>query len=234
MSPPTRLLANIPIPSTPLITASIAYARAHLSDLAYNHIMRTLLFGFAIAANTPALQPRNQTVHALAHILHDLGWDTTGALISPDKRFEVDGANAARDFVHREAEAAGAGAADEWDEHALQLLWDAIALHTTPSIAFHKQPEVAATAWGILADFVGPEGIPGRALSWEQYREIVKLFPRDGFREGMREILCGLCRTKPATTWDNFVGEFGERFHVEGYSLEGKRAVDLLEMGRLD
>ena len=86
-------------------------------------------------------------MHAISAILHDLGWDPTGALVSADKRFEVDGAIAARAFLDRE------GKAEDWDARRTQLVWDSIALHATPSIAAHKEPEVQACAYGILADF---------------------------------------------------------------------------------
>ena len=46
---------------------------------------------------------------------------------TPTERFEVDGANAARNFLKKEA--------SHWDKHRSQLVWDAIALHTTTSIA---------------------------------------------------------------------------------------------------
>ena len=144
---PTRNRAGIAVPDTPLITAAIDLARKHLSDMAYNHVMRCWLLGFVIADKIPPLQSRDRELHALAAILHDLGWDTTNTFTSPDKRFEVDGANAARLFIKQEVERAGA---DDWDHHRLQLLWDAIALHTTPSIAQHKEPEVAATGLGIF------------------------------------------------------------------------------------
>lgn len=94
--------------------------------------MRSWLLGFVIAAKIPQLQGRDLEAHALAAILHDLGWAETGDLVTEDKRFEVDGANAARDFLETEA--------GDWDKHRLQLVWDAIALHTTPSIAVSFLP----------------------------------------------------------------------------------------------
>lgn len=154
--------------------------------------------------------------------MHDLGWDTTGQLISKDKRFEVDGANAARDFLKREA------AVEEWDSHRLQLVWDSIALHTTTSIGLFKESEVVATSYGILADFGGPEHAFGGHLTSEEYKIIVDELPRLGLKEGIRDIMCELCRTKPESTYDNFVGQFGERY-VEGYNLDGKRIIDFIE-----
>lgn len=223
-TPPTRVLAGVLVPDTPLITKALALCRKHLNDLAYNHCIRSWLFGSVIAAKTPELQGLDIEVHAIAAILHDLGWDEAGDFVTQDKRFEVDGANAAREFLKREA--------GDWDEHRLQVVWDAIALHTTPSIAWHKEPEVIATSYGTTADFAGPDQAVGGHLTWEAWNVIVKEFPRLGMKEGVREILCGLCRTKPQTTYDNFVGQYGERY-VEGYTVAGKEAIDFLEANSL-
>ena len=51
-------------------------------------------------------------------------------------------------------------------------------------------------------------------------------------KEGIREICCRLCRTKLETTYDNFVGQYGERY-IEGFSLTGKRNIDFLEANTL-
>lgn len=106
-------------------------------------------------------------------ILHDLGFPIGhpphSDVISKDNRFEVDGANAAREFLKREAKSS------EWDKHRLQLVWDAIALHTIGTVVFHKEPEVQACAYGIWADFQGPDRIQGNPLSWDEYNRIVKV-----------------------------------------------------------
>ncbi|KAK4561838.1 hypothetical protein LTR86_004518 [Recurvomyces mirabilis] len=220
---PTRTLASISVPDTPLITEAIALARKHLNDISYQHIMRSFLFGFAIADKIPPLQNRDKELHALGAILHDMAWDTTNTFISPDKRFEVDGANAARDFVVQQTAHLDS---QSWDKHRLQLLWDAIALHTTPSIGQHKEPEVQATGLGIFVDFRGPDAVPG-TITKDEWAAIVAEFPRQGFRDGVVEIMCGLCRTKPETTYDNFVGDFGDKL-VEGYSRKGHRSMDMI------
>ena len=223
---PTRVYAGVTVPATSIVSKALEYTRARLSDMAYNHVVRSWLFGFIIASKIPELKDRDLEVHSISAILHDLGWDTTGELVSKDKRFEVDGANAAREFLRHEA------VGEEWDSRRLQLVWDAIALHTTTSIAWHKEIEIIATSYGISADFSGPEGPFGEQLTWEEYRKIVDELPRLGFKEGVREIMCGLCRTKPETTYDNFVGQYGERF-VDGYSLTGHQAIDRIEQHTL-
>ena len=146
-TPSTQILAGVSIPSTPLITSALAFTRAHSADWTYNHVVRSLLLGFIIADKVPSLQDRDREAHALAAILHDLGLPLGqpphSENISPDKRFEVDGANAAREFLKREGEIG------QWDRHRLQLIWDTIALHTTASIVFNKEVEAQAAAYGI-------------------------------------------------------------------------------------
>lgn len=105
--------------------------------------------------------------------------------------------------------------------------------HTKPeNFQWHKEPEVVATSYGIHADFAGPDLTIGGHLTWEAWNVIVKEFPRLGMKDGIREILCRLCRTKPETTYDNFVGQYGERY-VKGYTLAGKKVIDFMEANTL-
>lgn len=237
----TQTIAGITVPDTPAIREAISYARAHSDDRTYNHIMRSFLLGFCIASKLPHLQDRDLEVHAVGAILHDLGWDSTGELISTDKRFEVDGADAARNFLRRfqqgsatttstaaAKEASASASTSGWNEHRLQLVWDSIALHTTFSIVKYKEPEVVACWLGILADFMGPDGSPEHSLTWAEYDGIVKEFPRLRLVAGIRDIFCGFCKTKPDTTYDNIVGTFGEKY-LDGYDLKDHLAVDVFD-----
>lgn len=216
-------IAGVPLPDSPLVQAALSFARRHLDDIAYNHVLRCTAFSILISDRVAALQKRDRELHVIATILHDLGWDKTGTFVSPDKRFEVDGANAAREFV-RSSEFAS-----EWDERRVQLLWDAVALHTTPDIAWHKEAEVKATQLGILADFGGVPVLRafGFELTEEEWKAVCKEYPRSGFKEGVKDVICGFCKNKPATTFDNFAGDFGEEFAVAGYSRKGRRFVDM-------
>jgi hypothetical protein len=82
---------------------------------------------------------------------------------------------------------------------------------------------------GISADFAGPEEGPGR-VSREQWDLVVREWPREGMLEGFKETLCELCRRKPSTTYDNWVGQYGERYlRDEGYSTENKKVIDFVE-----
>jgi len=224
---PTRVFAGVKVPDTPVITKALAFARAHSTDYAYNHIQRSWLFGSIISDKIPALKDRDLEVHAVSAILHDVGWDPTGELVSEHKRFEVDGADAARNFLKKEA--------PDWDKHRVQLIWDSIALHTIGSVVFYKEAEVQACCYGIWADFQGPDRVQGPPglLTWDEYKTVVKELPRLGLMKGLKDVMCHLCRTKPQTTYDNTVGEWGDKY-VDDYSRKGKLTQDLLDTCDLD
>jgi hypothetical protein len=186
--------------------------------MSFNHVRRSWVFGCIIASKAPLFKNVDLEVHAVSAILHDLAWDHTSIFSTKDKRFEVDGANAARDFLTQKA--------PHLDDCRLQLVWDSIALHTTPSIAHHKEVEVALCSMGISADFMGPD-FPGGLITKDEYNAVVQEFPLLDLKESVKKLMCGLCRHKPDTTYDNFVHEFGVRF-VEEYSLEGKTAYDMI------
>src|ERR1700728_2557066 len=78
---------------------------------------------------------------------------------------QVDGTNAARSFLK------GRGISTQ----QIQVVWDAIALHTTRSIALHKEPEVAMTHSGIAADVLGA-GLD--RIPQDQQGAILAEFPR--------------------------------------------------------
>ena len=256
---PTKIVGGATVPNTPLISRALEFAREHSSDSTYNHIIRSFVFGVIISDKLPHTKDRDREAHAVAAILHDLGFPIGhpphSAVISKENRFEVDGANAARNFLKREADS------KEWDKHRLQLVWDAIALHTIGSVVFHKEPEVQACSFGIWADFQGPDRIPGNPLTWEEYNAAVTVrpsspdsilryfflptspwtltqnqeYPRLGLMKELKDNMLHLCKTKPDTTYDNTVGEWGDRYlKSDEYSRKGKLTQDLLETCDLD
>jgi HD domain len=222
--PSTRTVAGVSVPDTPLITSAMNYVRDHTSEILYNHSVRSWLFGCIIAPQIPAFADVDREVHAISVLFHDigLGGDKAADLVSADKRFEVDGANAAREFLKREASAA------EWDKHRLQLVWDSIALHSTVSIALHKEIELQAAVAGIFTDLSGPVGDFGGLVGQEKWDEVTKEYPRMAMKDHAKELLCNICKKKPETTYDNFLRDYAEKY-MEGYSVVGKRIIDALE-----
>jgi hypothetical protein len=121
-----------------------------------------------------------------------------------ENRFEVDGANAARAFLKDRG----------ISTQQTQVVWDAIALHTTPSIAPHKESEVAMTHLGISVDVIG---IGLDRIPHDKQRSILTEFPRLAFKNQFKESLCNVVRKKPATSFDNVLRDFGSRY-VEGFT----------------
>jgi hypothetical protein len=215
---PRRTIAGVEVLDSPLIRAAHKYARAHADDHVYRHVMRSWLFGTLLLKHNATLAAAvDPEVHAVAIILHDLGFDRdpNSTVVSPDRRFEVDGAIAAREFIRSHSRGRA------WDERRVQLVWDAIALHTEHKINPYKEAEVAAVGTSILLDFVGPSfGVPK-----EEYAAVVKEFPNEDLVQSIVDTFSWLCQTKPDSTYDTFMQPYGERF-VEGYDPVGHRAID--------
>jgi hypothetical protein len=200
-------LAGIIAPDTPLIASAIEYARGRYEPYLFNHVVRSWLFGVKIARARQAKV--DDEVVAVAALLHDLG--LTQAFEGP-YRFEVDGANAARAFALQHGV----------DDRRAQLIWDSVALHMTPSIAQHKEPEVALCGAGIAMDY-GGVGID--KIAPDELAVVIDAFPRLSMKSRMKTCFCHLAHAKPATTYESFVRDFGARF-VPGY--EAPSGVDFL------
>ncbi len=197
----TRLLAGVSVPDTPLIAAAIEYAREHSEPYLFNHVMRSWLFAVALA------QLKKQIAHdtevlAVTTLLHDLG---LAKAFNGPLRFEVEGANAARAFARKEGV----------DPRRAQLIWDGVALNSTPSIALHKETEIALCTAGVGLDW---GGWGYEALAEDQVAAILDAFPRLEMKQRFTRAVCGIVETRPQTTYDNFARDFGERF-VPGYKV---------------
>ncbi len=194
----TRLLAGVSVPDTPLVSSAIEYVREHSEPYLFNHVMRSWLFAVTLAQRE--LTAHDEEVLAVATILHDLG---LAAAFEGPLRFEVEGANAARAF----AQNLGV------DDRRAQLIWDGVALNSTPSLAFHKETEIALCTAGIGLDW---GGWGYEALAQDEIAAILDAFPRLEMKQRFTRAVCGIVEKRPQTTYDNFARDFGERF-VPGY-----------------
>ena len=203
----TVLIAGVSVPDSPLIAESLEYAQGLSEPYLFNHAMRSWLFAARIA-HLKGIDCDLEVV-AIGTILHDIGL-TAGVLGS--NRFEVNGANAALSFIKERG----------FSDRRAQLIWDLVALNSTPSIALHKEAEVAVGTMGIGLDYggFGIDSIPAADIA-----EIVGAFPRLKMKDGFAETCRQLVATRPETSSDNFLRDFGERF-VPGYKPVS--TVDLL------
>src|ERR1700677_2780431 len=191
--------AGIKVPDTALVHDAIDLSRSLLEPFLFNHVMRSWLFGILLS-EAAEVAPDAELL-AVAAILHDLGLTER---YTAENRFEVDGANAAREFLKERGISA----------QQTQLVWDAIALHTTPTLALHKEPEVAMTHSGIAVDVLGAglDRIPP-----DKQGAILAEFPRLALKNRFKDCLCNIVRRKPESTFDNIVRDFGVRY-VGGYT----------------
>src|SRR5580700_2255871 len=193
------VLAGIKVPDTVLVRDAIDLSRSASEPFLFNHAMRSWLFGVLLSES--AERAPDAELLAVATILHDLG--LTDRYMA-ENRFEVDGANAARSFLK------GRGISTQ----QMQLVWDAIALHTTRSIALHKEPEVAMAHSGIAVDAIG---VGLDRIPTDKQGAILAEFPRLALKNQLQSSLCNIVRRKPATSFDNFLRDFGTRY-VEGFA----------------
>jgi hypothetical protein len=205
--PGPRLTAGVSVPDSPLITAAVEHARKLYEPYLFNHAMRSWLF----AARIGQLKgiDCDLEVVAIGTILHDIGLE---AAVPGSNRFEVNGAAAARSFVREQGVSS----------RRAQLIWDLVALNSTPSIALHKEPEVALGTMGIGLDYAGFgfDLIPPADTA-----DILRAFPRLQMKDQFAETCRRLVAARPETSSDNFLRDFGERF-VPGYKPVS--TVDLL------
>jgi len=157
------------------------------SPLLFHHSSRVYYWA-ALAGRHRGLAYDPELLYAGA-MFHDMG--LTQAHSSADKRFEVDGANAAADFLRSR----GIG---EWE---VEKVWTAIALHTTPGIPEFMAPEIALVTAGVEMDVLGI----GYDTFAEADREaVVHVHPRTArFKEDIIQAFYDGIRHKPDTTFGN-------------------------------
>lgn len=134
-------IAGIAIPDTPLVREVTDYIRAAEDDLLFDHSRRVFLFG-ALQGRRLGLQPDLELLYVGA-MFHDIG--LTERYRTSMLRFEVDGANAARDFLLERG----------YDPADARKVWLGIALHTTPGVPEFLDPEIALVTAGVETDVLG-------------------------------------------------------------------------------
>src|SRR5262245_59574740 len=185
-TPRARLIAGISMPNSRLIAAVIAYAQRLSEPYLFNHVMRSWLFAETIGRIKRI--DFDQEVVAIGTVVHDIGLTPS---VSGPNRFEVNGADAALTFIRGEV-----------SDRQAQLIWDLIALNSTPSLALHKEPEVAVGTMGIALDY---GGFFGEALPAGDRERILDAFPRLRMKQRFAETCRKFVTAKPETSYDNFL-----------------------------
>ncbi len=176
----------IPVPDTRLAREATELIRSVESDLLFNHSLRVYAFG-ALQGARQGLRFDPELLYVGA-IFHDIG--LVEGHRSDHDRFEVDGANAARAFLLEH------GVSGD----ALRIVWDAIALHTTPGIPQHKEPEVALVTAGVELDVLG---LGFDDIAPDDRHAVLAAYPRVDFKESIIQAFADGIKHKPETAFGN-------------------------------
>jgi hypothetical protein len=177
-------IAGVRIPDSQLAREATQFIRDTESEFLFEHSTRVFFWG-ALAGKRRGIEFDPELLYTAA-LFHDLG--LTSGFKESHLRFEVDGANAARDFLRGH----GIGEAE------IERVWLAIALHTTPGIPEHLHPIAALTAEGVMMDLVGL-GYDG--FTDAQRRAVEAAFPHPpGFAEDLLQALYDGLKHRPETT----------------------------------
>jgi HD superfamily phosphodiesterase len=180
-------LARIRIPDSKLAREITELVRETEPALLFDHSSRVYYWA-ALAGKRRKLRFDPELLYAGA-MFHDMG--LTRQHSSADERFEVDGANAARDFLR------GHGIA----QRDIETVWTAIALHTTPGIPQHMHPVIALVTAGVEMDVLG---INYAEYSDAEREAVVHAHPRPAhFKEDIIQAFYDGIKHKPETTFGN-------------------------------
>ena len=183
----TETIAGIEVPDSAIARSATQLVRDTEDTLLFNHSRRVFLWA-ALSGERRGLGYDPELLY-LAAMFHDMG--LVQPYSSPDLRFEVDGANAARDFMQ------GYGIA----ERDVEDVWTAIALHTTPGIPQFMRPTVALVTAGVEMDVLG---IDYHRFTPRQREAVCACHPREAnFKESIIDHFAGGIIKKPQTTFGN-------------------------------
>ncbi|MEU3713679.1 HD domain-containing protein [Streptomyces catenulae] len=179
-------IAGVRIPDSALAREATELVREAATPLVFDHSRRVFLWG-TLRGREQGLTVDPELLYVGA-MFHDLG--LTARHRRTDQRFEIDGADEARRFLH--AHGITGEPADR--------VWTAIALHTTPEIPLHMAPEIALVTRGVELDVLG---IGYHAVSDEERAAVVAAHPRPDFKNGILAAFTEGIKDRPETTFGN-------------------------------
>src|SRR6266567_7414687 len=181
------IVEGVAIPDSKLARAITEVVRDTETPLLFHHSSRVYYFG-ALAGKHRGLKFDPELLYAGA-MFHDMG--LTPAHASAHQRFEVDGANVARDFLRSHSIA----------ERDIETVWTAIALHTTPGIPQFMHPVIALVTAGVEMDVLG---IDYAGFTESDRNAVVQAFPRSAhFKEDILQAFYDGIKHKADTTFGN-------------------------------
>lgn len=197
-------IAGIRIPDTELVREATALVRGVTDETLYNHSRRVFLWG-ALKAAARGLDVDLELAY-VGGLFHDLGLTTKYG--NKDQRFELDGAEAARQFLLEHGRSA----------NDARNVWLSIALHTTPEVPLHLEPEVAVVTLGVETDVLG---FDLDQITDEQRAEVLAAHPRPDFKNRVLHAFYEGMKDRPGTTFgtmnDDVLAHFDPSFQRQNF-----------------
>ncbi|WP_277068387.1 HD domain-containing protein [Saccharomonospora viridis] len=182
----SETIAGVQIPDSALAREATELVREATTPLLFDHSRRVFIWG-ALRGNEQGFRFDPELLYVGA-MFHDLG--LTERYRRTDQRFEIDGADEARRFLHTH------GITGEEADR----VWTAIALHTTPEIPLHMAPEIALVTRGVELDVLG---IGYHTVSDEQREAVLAAHPRSDFKNRILDAFTEGIKDRPETTFGN-------------------------------
>jgi hypothetical protein len=195
----TETIAGVWIPDSSLAQAATELIRDTTTELIFHHSRRVFLFG-SLQARKRQISPDAELLY-IAALFHDTG------LVPPYRgtaqRFEMDSADAARTFLTSHG----------FSVEETDVVWAAIALHTTPEVPYGMDPVIAATTAGVETDVLG---IRFGAIEPTEIEAITAAHPRPNFKAEILQAFTDGFKDRPDTTFGTVNADVLEHF-VPGF-----------------
>lgn len=191
-------VAGVKLPDSAMCSAVTEFVQVSSEPFLFHHVMRSFVLADLIGVHRGMRYDRELLY--VSAVMHDLGLIRTAPV---EQRFEVEGADAARDYLSRHG----------MKDRDLDIVWDAIALHSTAGIPLKKAPEVALCHLGISAD-VGI--VPLDFLLEGVVAAVFDAYPSLSMHTALPDTLVNLFQKNPAAAASNAVADACER-RVPGF-----------------
>ena len=203
----SEVIAGVRIPDSALAREATEVIRDTTNELIFHHSRRVFLFGY-LQAGRLGIAPDAELLY-IAALFHDTG------LVAPyrsvDQRFELDSADAARGFLNAHGQTG----------YEADVVWTAIALHTTPEVPYKMDPVIAATTAGVETDVLG---IRLDAISAPDRDAVTSVHPRPDFKNEILRAFTDGFSDRPETTFGTVNADVLEHF------VPGFRRIDFVDV----
>ncbi|HXL62483.1 MAG TPA: HD domain-containing protein [Mycobacterium sp.] len=200
----TETIAGVAIPDTVVVKAATDLVLDADTELLFHHSRRVYLWGM-LKSRRRGLSPDPELTYVGA-MFHDLG--LTPKYRTRHQRFEVDGADMARQFLLDQG----------YSSAEARMVWLSIALHTTPGIPEHLEPEVHLVTLGVETDVLGQQL---NEITEEQRAAVTAAHPRPDFKNRIQHAFYEGMKDRPETTFgtmnDDVLAHFDPHFNREDF-----------------